>query len=122
MTFWGAGSFGLLGGLAASLLAVSAAITKARFRWPWRGQPDGVWPRLTVYAIGVVLGGIVSACGYSTMKSGWPAFLMGIAAPSVVQNAVGLIEVSERRAEAPAAEAALAALAAAEGGDDGTPA
>jgi hypothetical protein len=98
MTFLGAGAFGIAGGLAASLVALSAAIIKAGYRWPWRGNPDGIWPRFTVYAIGVIVGGIVSACAHSTMTSGWPAFLMGIAAPSVIQNAIGLVEVAEKPA------------------------
>jgi hypothetical protein len=72
MTFIGASGFGLLGGLAASLLALSASITKAGFKWPFRGEPDGICPRFTVYAIGVILGGIVSACAYGTMKAVGP--------------------------------------------------
>ena len=111
MTFWGAGGFGLLGGLAVGLLATSAAIIKAGYRWPWRRHPDGIWPRLTVYAIGIILGGIVSACVYGTMKTGWPAFLMGIAAPSVVQNALGRVEVSATTPEFPADITAEVAIA-----------
>jgi hypothetical protein len=99
MTFIEASAYGLAGGLAASLVALSAAIMKAGYRWPWRGCPDGIWPRLTVYAVGVIVGGIVSACAHSDMKGGWPAFLMGIAAPSVIQNVVGLVEVSEVKPE-----------------------
>jgi hypothetical protein len=62
MTFLGAGAFGVLGGLAAALVALSAAIVRAGLRWPWRGNPDGIWPRVTVYAIGIIVGAIVSAC------------------------------------------------------------
>jgi hypothetical protein len=95
MTFLGAGGFGVLGGLAAGLVAFSAAIVKAGLRWPGRGNPDGVWPRVTVYAVGIIVGAIVSACSHAEMSGEWPAFLMGVAAPSVIQNAIGLVEVAE---------------------------
>ena len=117
MTFLGAGAYGVAGGLAASLVALSAAIIKARYSWPWRGHPDGIWPRFTVYAIGIIVGGIVSACAHSQMSGGWPAFLMGIAAPSVIQNAIGLVEVSETQGDGPSGGAAPAALVGAEGDD-----
>jgi hypothetical protein len=94
MTVLDAASWGVTGGLAASMAALSAAIIKAGYRWPWRGEPDGMWPRFTVYAVGVIVGGIVSAAAHGQMSGGWPAFLMGIAAPSVIQNAIGLVEVS----------------------------
>lgn len=104
MTFAGAGAFGALGGLAAGLVALSAAIVRAGLRWPWRGNPDGVWPRLTVYGIGMVVGAIVSACAHGEMSGEWPALLMGVAAPSVIQNALGVVEVAEKPvAERPAA-------------------
>jgi hypothetical protein len=96
MTFLAAGGFGLLGGLAAGLVAFSAAIVKAGLRWPGRNNPDGVWPRVAVYAIGMVVGAIVSAAAHGQMSGEWPAFLMGAAAPSVIQNAIGLIEVAEK--------------------------
>jgi hypothetical protein len=51
------------------------------------------------------------------MSGGWPAFLMGIAAPSVIQNAIGLVEVSETRGDGPSGGAAPAALVGAEGDD-----
>jgi hypothetical protein len=112
MTFLGAGAYGVVGGLAASLVALSAAITKAGFRWPWRGQPDGIWPRFTVYAIGIVVGGIAPAVAHGQMNGSWPAFLLGIAAPAVIQNAVGLVAVSESKpavtAEPPAPDPAPA--------------
>ncbi len=36
MTVLDAAGWGVTGGLAASLVALSAAIIKAGFRWPWR--------------------------------------------------------------------------------------
>lgn len=98
MTFLAAGGFGVLGGLAASLVAFSAAIIKAGLRWPGRGNPDGIWPLVTVYAIGIVVGAIVSASAHGEMSGEWPAFLMGVAAPSVIRNAIGLVEVAEKPA------------------------
>jgi hypothetical protein len=118
MTFIGAGAYGIAGGLAASLVALSAAIVKAGYKWPWRGEPDGIWPRFTVYAIGLIVGGIVCACAHSDMSGGWPAFLMGVAAPSVIQNAIGLVEVSEARKAVPADTKTPVAVGAE--GDDGS--
>jgi hypothetical protein len=97
MTLLSAAGYGLLGGLAVSLLALSAAITHAGFIWPWKDNPDGVWPRLTVYVSGMAVGAIVCGAAHTTMKDAWPAFLLGIAAPSVIQHALSLVEVAEKQ-------------------------
>lgn len=52
----------------------------------------------------MVVGAIVSACAHGEMSGEWPALLMGVAAPSVIQNALGVVEVAEKPvAERPAA-------------------
>ena len=92
-----AGAWGLCGGIAAGLVALAAAIREAGFRWPWRGNEDGPWPRFCVYVIGVVVGTVVAAAAHSEMTGALPALLMGASAPSVIRGAVSRIEVSESK-------------------------
>ena len=92
-----AGSWGVCGGLAAGLVALGAAITAAGFKWPWKGNEDGPWPRICVYMIGVIVGTVVAAAAHSQMTGALPALLMGASAPSVVRGAVSRIEVSESK-------------------------
>lgn len=90
-----AGVWGLCGGLAAGLIVLSAAIAKAGFRWPWRDNDDGIWPRLVVFGTGMIVGTLVAAAAHGQMSGPWPAFLMGIAAPSVIKSAISRVEVAE---------------------------
>jgi uncharacterized membrane protein YfcA len=92
-----AGIWGVVGGTAAGLLVVSAAITAAGFRWPWRDNDDGIWPRMFVFMVGVIVGGGVAAAAHNQMTGPWPAFIMGIGAPSVVRYALSRVEVAERK-------------------------
>jgi uncharacterized membrane protein YfcA len=89
--------WGILGGAIAGLLTVSAAITASGFRWPWRGNDDGIWPRVFVFAVGIVVGGGVAAAAHSQMTGPWPAFIMGVCGPAVVRTALSRVEVAERR-------------------------
>jgi uncharacterized membrane protein YfcA len=102
-----AAAWGLAGGAAAGLVALSASILKARYRWPWRGNPDGVWPRLVVAVAGIAVGALVAAAAHSQMSGAWPAFLLGVGAPSVIRGVITRIEVEEgtRTLEGPEAEA-----------------
>jgi hypothetical protein len=91
-----AGVWGVIGGLAAGLLAVSAEVTATGFKWPWKLGQGGLWPRMFVAAVGVVLGGVVATAARSQMTGAWPAFLLGIGAPSVVRRALSGVEVAEK--------------------------
>jgi hypothetical protein len=109
-----AGGWGLCGGIAAGLVALAAAITAAGFKWPWRGNEDGPWPRFCVYATGVIVGTVVAAAAHSEMSGALPALLMGASAPSVIRGAVSRIEVSESK---PGSVTAGLAMAGRERGD-----
>jgi hypothetical protein len=90
-----AGAWGIAGGIAAGLVALSADVVGAKFRWPWGNNPDGIWPRVFVIAVGLVVGAIVAAAAHSQMTGPWPAFLLGVGAPAVVQAAITRVEVAE---------------------------
>jgi len=90
-----AGGWGLAGGIAAGLVALSVSIVKERYKWPWKGNPDGIWPRVVVAAVGVVVGTLAAAAAHSQMTGAWPAFLMGVGAPSVIRGGISRIEVEE---------------------------
>jgi hypothetical protein len=53
--------WGLAGGGVAGLVELSLAVRAAGFHWPWRDRKDGIWPRLFVFAVGLVVGAGVSA-------------------------------------------------------------
>jgi hypothetical protein len=90
-----AGAWGMAGGLAAGLVVVSAAIAAAGYKWPW---VDGtVWPRVLVTGIGVLLGAIVAGAAHGQMSGAWPAFLLGVGAPSVIRGALSGVEVAEKK-------------------------
>jgi hypothetical protein len=88
-------AWGLAGGIAAGLVALSTAVVAAKFRWPWAGNEHGIWPRIFVVAVGVVVGALVSAAAHSQMAGPLPALLMGAGAPSVIQGAISRVQVAE---------------------------
>lgn len=90
-----AAAWGIGGGLASGLITLSADVAAAGFRWPWRDNEDGVWPRLFVLGVGIIIGGIAAAAAHSQMTGGWPAFLMGVGAPGVIRGLLSRIEVAE---------------------------
>jgi|ERR1700761_6590726 len=90
-------SWGISGGLAAGLVSVSASVVAAGFKWPWRGSEDGIWPRIFVTVVGLAVGGLVTAAAHGQINSGWPAFIMGISAPSVIRGTLSHIEVTEQK-------------------------
>ncbi len=92
-----AGLWGFCGGAAAGLVSLALAITKGGHKWPWRGNPDGPWPRICVYAIGVIVGMVVAAAAHSQMTGGLPALLMGASAPSVIKGGLSKVEVEEKK-------------------------
>lgn len=92
-----AAGWGVAGSLAVGLLALAAEVARAGYRWPWRTNIDGIWPRLFVFAVGAVVGGLVAAAAHNQMKDAWPAFIMGASAPSVIRGALSRVEVIERK-------------------------
>jgi hypothetical protein len=92
-----AGAWGLAGGIAAGLVSLSAAVVTAKFRWPWIGNPHGIWPQLFVVAVGIVVGAIVAAAAHAQMTAPWPALLLGIGAPAVVQGAITRLQLAETK-------------------------
>jgi hypothetical protein len=89
--------WGVLGGTLAGLVSLSAAIIAGGFRWPWRDNQDGIWPRIVVFLIGIVVGGGVAAAAHGEMTGAWPAFIMGVGAPTVIRGALSHLEVEERK-------------------------
>lgn len=80
------------------LLALAAEVRRSGFR---RLRPE-IWPRLFVFAVGMIVGGLVAAAAHSQMRTSLPAFFMGAGAPSVIRDALRRVEVSERKpGEAP---------------------
>ena len=94
-----AGAWGFSGGLAAGLVSLMATVTAAGFRFPWKDQPEEIWPRAFVLGCGVVLGALVAAAAHTSMSGAWPAFIMGLGAPSMVRGALGRVEITERKPE-----------------------
>lgn len=102
------GAWGLAGGLAAGLISLMAAVVAAGFRWPWqqvaeestppqRHVVEEVWPRLFVMSGGPVVGALVAAAASAQMSGPWPAFIMGVSAPSMVRGMLSRVEVTERK-------------------------
>lgn len=102
MTLLQAGVWGVAGGSVVGLVTLSAAITAAGFRWPWKSNDDGIWPRLFVFVVGVLVGGGVAAAAHSQMTGQWPAFIMGVSGPSIIRGALSRVEVAEREPAEPA--------------------
>ena len=86
-----AAAWGIAGGLAAGVLMLMTAVTTAGFRWPWKRGELG--PRLFVVGCGLLLGALVAAAAHSQMNDGWPAFVMGAAAPATIRGLLSGIEV-----------------------------
>jgi hypothetical protein len=101
-----AGAWGLAGGLAAGLVSMSASVAAAGFKWPWHDNEHGIWPRLFVTTVGLVLGALVAAAAHSQMSGGWPAFVMGVSAPSIIRGTLSKFEVAPHKAEPAAVEKA----------------
>lgn len=91
--------WGITGGLASGLVSVSADVVAAGYKWPWRDNEDGGWPRLFVLGVGILIGGIAAAAAHQQMSGGWPAFLMGIGAPAVIRGVLSRIAVAEDKPE-----------------------
>jgi hypothetical protein len=96
-----AAAWGLAGGLAAGLISLSADVVLAGFKWPWRDNDDGIGPRLFVTSVLLIVGALVAAAAHSQMTGGWPAFIMGASAPSVIRGALSRVEVTERKPDEP---------------------
>lgn len=92
-----AAAWGMAGGLAAALLSLSAAVVAAGFTWPWRADRDGMWPRLSVTAAGLVIGALAAVAAAAQISGWWPAFLLGLSVPSAVRGALWRVEVTERK-------------------------
>jgi hypothetical protein len=83
-------AWGLLGGVAAALIALSAAIAGKGYRLP---PPSQRWPRLIVAASGLVVGAVVAGSAHAQLAGEWPALIMGASAPSVLRGVLGRVEV-----------------------------
>lgn len=90
-------AWGMAGGLAAGLMSLMAAISAAGYRWPWRISDEEILPRLFVFAGGVVLGALIAAAAHAQISGAWPAFSMGVGAPSVVRGMLSHVEVAESK-------------------------
>ncbi|MBO3748993.1 hypothetical protein J5X84_23185 [Streptosporangiaceae bacterium NEAU-GS5] len=100
-----AAAWGLSGGFASGLAAMTAAIRHAGYRWPWRRRSGGdftAW--LFVFGGTSFLGAVVAAASHAQMNGPWPAFIMGVGAPLVVRGLLANVEV----VESVAADACLA--------------
>jgi len=98
MTVIEAASWGLTGGLVAGLVGLSTAVAAANFRWPWHDVPDGVWPRIFVACVAIVVGGIVAGAAHTQVTGPWPALIMGASAPSVIRGILSGVELTARQA------------------------
>ncbi|MFJ4204864.1 hypothetical protein ACIP2Y_35265 [Streptomyces sviceus] len=95
MTWWQAALWGLVGGGAASVLSLSAAVVSAGYTWPWRKEGE-LLPRLFVLAVGLVLGSVVAAAAHDQISGPWPAFIFGIGAPATIRGILSGVEVEPR--------------------------
>jgi hypothetical protein len=93
MVWWHAAAWGLAGGAAAGLASLMAAVARAGFSWPERGQ---FGPRIFVFIGELTLGGLVAAAMHGSISAAWPAFALGIGAPATVRRLLSGVEVSER--------------------------
>ncbi len=72
-----ASAWGAAGGAVAGLLALSASVIAARFRWPWHDHQGLFRPQDFVFAAGLVVGAVVSASAHGQKTGAWPALIMG---------------------------------------------
>jgi hypothetical protein len=100
MALWEAASWGAIGGGAVVLLNFGGDLVRSSFRWPWPRNEVG--PRLVYAAIQLLLGSLVTAANHSQVTGAWPAFIIGISAPAVVQGIVARVEVARRDQTKPA--------------------
>jgi uncharacterized membrane protein YfcA len=96
-----AGAWGVAGGLAAGLLTLMVAVTEVGFRWPWK-EREQLWGQMFVICGGSVLGALVAGAAHGEMSGAWPAFIMGVGAPSIVRGLLSRVEVNESKKEEPA--------------------
>lgn len=101
MEVWEAALWGLAGGAASDLVSLMTAVHAAGFRFPWKGSGEDRGARLFVLAIGLMLGALVAAAASGQMSGAWPAFLLGIAAPSTVRGVLGGVEYAVTKPESP---------------------
>ena len=92
-------AWGIAGGTASALLTVAADVVGNKYQWPWRENEDGIWPRVFVAVVTVLVGGLPAAAAHSEMTGAWPAFIMGVCAPSVIRGVLMRVEVVERKPE-----------------------
>jgi hypothetical protein len=90
-------AWGMVGGLAAGLMSLMAAVSAAKYRWPWQHSDEEFLPRLFVFCGSVVLGALIAAAAHGQISGPWPAFSMGVGAPSVVRGMLSHIEVTESK-------------------------
>ena len=75
-------------------------VTGNGFRWPWRAAPEEIWPRLFVLAGSLILGALVAAAAHTQMTGPWPAFIMGVSAPTIVRGALNrTVDVTQNKQE-----------------------
>jgi hypothetical protein len=99
LALWLAALWGGVGGGVAVLANLLAQVVQAGYRWPWRHRKGSRSAYLFVAGGSVVLGAAVAAAASAQMSGPWPAFIMGLTAPSVVRGILGSVEVAERKPE-----------------------
>lgn len=98
MALWVAACWGAAGGGAVWLLGLGTDLAKVQFKnWPWPRATIG--PRLAFLAIQLGLGSVVTAANHDQITGSWPAFILGISAPAVVQGIIARIEVEPDKPE-----------------------
>lgn len=97
-----AAAWGIAGGISAGLISFSSSIVAAGHRWPWHDNGMGAFPYATVFAIGLIIGGVVAGAAHNQITGEWPALIMGASAPSVLRGVLTRIEVAERKPESTA--------------------
>ena len=96
---WQAAAWGAVGGGIAVLANLLAQVVQRGYRWPWRSRKNVASAYLFVAVGSTVLGAAVAAAASAQMSGPWPAFIMGVTAPSVVRGILGSVEVAERKTD-----------------------
>jgi len=96
MNWLEAAGWGVVGGLVAQLVSLSAAIVAAGYGFPWRGVEGGPWPRVIVGVIALVVGGVLALALHTQISGAWAAIVVGVQAPGTIRGIVSGVEVSER--------------------------